>query len=211
MRFDGAVFGGPARSESCDYWIKREDAEEMIVPKIERFGEKDKATGQHHWEEVAAGSALEGLLLPTPPGKDYRLLNVVIQPATDDQPPVGAMSAPLSCGRSKRTPPMKIATWHLESVRPGSGARSTLIRNEIRKFAADVWFSLSRTRTSLQGPSRGGSYLADGLARLRGFSSSPNYIGHTGVGGQGAKLPETMNMGTDKRLRGYRTAGLLRS
>ncbi len=80
-----AVFGGPARNESRSYWIAREGAEPVIVPDIERFGEKDKATGQQNWEDVPAGTALEGLLLPTPPGKDYRLLKVVTQPATADQ------------------------------------------------------------------------------------------------------------------------------
>ncbi len=85
MPFDEAVFGGPARSESRNFWIRREGAEEVIVPQIERFGEKDKATGHQHWEEVPTSSALEGLLLPTPPGKDYRLLKVVTQPASDDQ------------------------------------------------------------------------------------------------------------------------------
>ena len=85
LPFDDAVFGGPAKSESRNYWIKREGAEPVIVPEIERFGEKDKTTGQQNWEDVRAGSALEGLLLPQPPGKDYRLLKVVTQPATADQ------------------------------------------------------------------------------------------------------------------------------
>ena len=31
------------------------------------------------------GSSLEGFLLPQPPGKDYRLLKVVTQPATGEQ------------------------------------------------------------------------------------------------------------------------------
>lgn len=79
------VFGGPARNESRNYWIKREGAEPVIVPDIERFGEKDKSTGQQNWEDVPVGSALEGLLLPKPPGKEYRLLKVVTQPATPDQ------------------------------------------------------------------------------------------------------------------------------
>jgi hypothetical protein len=34
---------------------------------------------------VPPGSALEGLLLPQPPGKDYRLLKIVTQPATPEQ------------------------------------------------------------------------------------------------------------------------------
>jgi len=84
LPFD-AVFGGPARSESRNYWIIREGAEPVIVPDIERFGEKNKTTGQQHWEDVPPGTALEGLLLPTPPGKEYRLLKVVTQPATADQ------------------------------------------------------------------------------------------------------------------------------
>ena len=80
-----AVFGGPARSESRDYWITREGAEPVVVPDIERFGEKDKVTGQQNWEDVPAGTAIEGLLLPVPPGKDYRLLKVLTQAATPDQ------------------------------------------------------------------------------------------------------------------------------
>ena len=83
--FDEAIFGGPARSESRNYWIRREGAELVRVPEIERFGEKDKATQQQNWEDVPPGSALEGLLLPRPPGKDYRLLKIVTQAATAEQ------------------------------------------------------------------------------------------------------------------------------
>ena len=98
LPFDGAVFGGPARNESRNYWIKREGAEPVIVPDIERFGEKDKTTGQQNWENVPAGSAMEGLLLPTPPGKDYRLLKVVTQAATAEQlARLGNDRAPLFC------------------------------------------------------------------------------------------------------------------
>ncbi len=97
LPFD-AVFGGPARNESRNYWIKREGAEPVIVPDIERFGEKDKATGQQNWEDVPAGTALEGLLLPSPPGKEYRLLKVVTQAATPDQiARLGNDRVPLIC------------------------------------------------------------------------------------------------------------------
>jgi len=85
MPFEDAVFGGPARNESRNYWIKREGAEPVLVPNIERFGEKNKTTGEQNWEDVPANSAMEGLLLPRPPGKDYRLLKVVTQPATQEQ------------------------------------------------------------------------------------------------------------------------------
>ena len=34
-----AVFGGPARSESKNYWLHRERAEEVIIPGITAFGE----------------------------------------------------------------------------------------------------------------------------------------------------------------------------
>ena len=71
--------------ESRQYWIGCEGAKPVLVPGIERFGEKNKATGEQNWEEVPAASALEGLLLPRPPGKDYRLLKVVTQEATADQ------------------------------------------------------------------------------------------------------------------------------
>src|SRR4029077_12989277 len=76
LPFEEAIFGGPARKESRNYWIKREGAEPVIVPDVNRFGEKDKTAGQQDWEDVPSGTALEGLLLPTPPGKAYWLLKV---------------------------------------------------------------------------------------------------------------------------------------
>lgn len=85
LPFTEAIFGGPARMESRNYWIKREGAEPVIVPGISRFGEKDKTTGTQNWEDVPEDSAMEGLLLPRPPGKEYRLLKVVTQPATEEQ------------------------------------------------------------------------------------------------------------------------------
>jgi hypothetical protein len=85
LEFTEAVFGGPAKRESRGYWIKKEGAEDVLVPNISRFGEKNKTTGEQGWEDVPAGSALEGLLLPQPPGKAYRLLKIVTQPATADQ------------------------------------------------------------------------------------------------------------------------------
>jgi hypothetical protein len=85
LPFTEAVFGGPAKTESRNYWIKREGAVDVIVPDVTRFGEMNKTTGEQGWEDLPAGSALEGLLLPQPPGKDYRLLKVVTQPATPDQ------------------------------------------------------------------------------------------------------------------------------
>src|SRR6478735_8443965 len=85
LPFDQAVFGGPAKSESRNYWIKREGAEEVRVPNVTRFGEKNQTTGEQTWEDVAPGSSLDGLLLPQPPGKAYRLLKIVTQPATPDQ------------------------------------------------------------------------------------------------------------------------------
>jgi hypothetical protein len=75
--FDEATFGGPARNESRNYWIKREGVEPVLVPNISRFGEKDKSTGQQNWENAPPGSAVEGLLLPTPPGKDLSAVSVV--------------------------------------------------------------------------------------------------------------------------------------
>lgn len=85
LPFNEAIFGGPAKKESRDYWIQREGAEDVIVPGVTRFGEKNKATEEQGWEDVPPGSALQGLLLPQPPGKEYRLLKVVTQPATPDQ------------------------------------------------------------------------------------------------------------------------------
>ena len=85
LPFTEAIFGGPARKESRNYWIKHEGAEDVLIPDIERFGEKDKVNGQQNWEDVPAGSSMEGLLLPQPPGKAYRLLKVVTQQATEEQ------------------------------------------------------------------------------------------------------------------------------
>ncbi len=75
----------PARSESRGYWLRREHAEPAIIPNVTGFGEKDKATGQQNWAQFPAPAALEALLLPQPPGKAYRLLKVLTQPATPDQ------------------------------------------------------------------------------------------------------------------------------
>ena len=83
--FDEAVFGGPAKRESRGYWKAKERAEEVIVPNVSRFGEKNKTTGEQSHEDIPPGSSLEGLLLPQPPGKQYRLLKIVTQPATPDQ------------------------------------------------------------------------------------------------------------------------------
>ena len=85
LPFTDAIFGGPAKRESRNYWIKREGAEDVIVPNVTKFGEKNQTTGEQGWEQLPLGSALEGLLLPRPPGKDYRLLKIVTQPATADQ------------------------------------------------------------------------------------------------------------------------------
>jgi hypothetical protein len=85
LPFDEAVFGGPAKKESRNYWIKREGAEDVIVPNVTRYGEKNKTTEEQGWEDLPSGSALEGLLLPQPPGKNYRLLKIVTQAASPEQ------------------------------------------------------------------------------------------------------------------------------
>ena len=85
LPFTEAVFGGPAKRESRGYWKSREGAEDVIVPDVTKFGEKNKTTGEQGYEDVPPGSSLEGLLLPQPPGKNYRLLKIVTQPATTDQ------------------------------------------------------------------------------------------------------------------------------
>jgi hypothetical protein len=74
LPYTEAIFGGPARQESRSYWIQREGAEDVLVPRVSRFGEKHPTTGEQGWEDVPPDSALEGLLLPQPPGKTYRLL-----------------------------------------------------------------------------------------------------------------------------------------
>ena len=45
------------------------------IPNVSRFGEKSKVTDAQGYEDVTPGS----------PGKEYRLLKVVTQPATADQ------------------------------------------------------------------------------------------------------------------------------
>ena len=55
------------------------------MPDVTRFGEKNKTTEEQGWEELPPDSALEGLLLPQPPGKTYRLLKIVTQPASAEQ------------------------------------------------------------------------------------------------------------------------------
>src|ERR1041385_5263276 len=83
--FTEAVFGGPAKVESIGYWTKHEGAEKVLVPSVSGYGEKNKTTGEQGWEDVTPGSMLEGVLLPQPPGKNYRLLKILTQPATADQ------------------------------------------------------------------------------------------------------------------------------
>lgn len=103
-----AVFGGPARAESRNYWIKREGAEEVLIPDVQGFGEQDKETGEQNWERLPDGASLEGLLLPVPTGKDYRLLKVVTQPATAEQvKELGNDRAPVVHAPAEPAP-----TWH---------------------------------------------------------------------------------------------------
>jgi len=85
LPFEEAIFGGPAKLESRNFWVKREGAEDVAVPNVSRFGEKNKTNGEQGWEDVPSGSALQGLLLPQPPGKAYRLLKIVTHPASPEQ------------------------------------------------------------------------------------------------------------------------------
>ena len=85
LPFTEAIFGGPAKRESRGWWRSKERAEDVLVPNVSRFGEKNKTTGEQGYEDLPQGSALEGLLLPQPPGKQYRLLKIVTQPATPEQ------------------------------------------------------------------------------------------------------------------------------
>jgi hypothetical protein len=84
LPFEG-TFAGAAKKEKRQYWLNVERAEEVIIPDVEGFGEKNKETGAQNHEDTPPGTALEGLLLPQPPGKDYRLLKVLTQPATPEQ------------------------------------------------------------------------------------------------------------------------------
>jgi len=67
LPFTEAVFGGPAKRESRGYWIKKEVAEDVFVPHVARFGEKNRTTGEQVRKEVPPDSSLEGLLLPQSP------------------------------------------------------------------------------------------------------------------------------------------------
>ncbi len=85
LPFTDAIFGGPAKRESRGYRKGKEGAEDVLVPNVSKFGEKNKTTGEQGYEALPPGSLLQGLLLPQPPGKDYRLLKIVTQPATPEQ------------------------------------------------------------------------------------------------------------------------------
>jgi hypothetical protein len=105
LPFTEAVFGGPAKSENKNYWLRRERAEPVIVPDVSQYREKNKTTEEQGWQDVAPGSSLEGLLLPQPPGKDYRLLKVITQPATPEQAErLGNDRAPVVLPPSPATP-----------------------------------------------------------------------------------------------------------
>jgi hypothetical protein len=85
MPFDGAAFGGPAKSENRGYWISPEGAVGVRVPDVRPIWGKEQKRGEQGWEDVVPGSTLDRLLLPQPLGKDYRQLKIVTQPATADQ------------------------------------------------------------------------------------------------------------------------------
>jgi hypothetical protein len=88
LPFNEATFGGPARVESKTYWLKQECAEEVRIPNVSRYGERNKTTGAQGWQDVPPGSSLDGLLLPVTTGKNgetYRLVKVLTQPATPEQ------------------------------------------------------------------------------------------------------------------------------
>ena len=125
MEFDGAVFGGAARADNSGYWTGRAGAEEVRVPAVSRYGEKNKATGAQSWEDVAAGAAMQGLLLPMPPGKDYRLLKVV---TTDGGPRRAALFG------NDRTPVFEPAlpeTPGKISVDGGAGGEGPVAQGEL--------------------------------------------------------------------------------
>jgi hypothetical protein len=64
----------------------------------------ESKTGVQNHEDTPPGTALEGLLLPQPPGKDYRLLKVLTQPAEQAEGTSG--------GRSMgEPPPEQFARW----------------------------------------------------------------------------------------------------
>jgi hypothetical protein len=84
LPFEG-TFAGAAKKEKRQYWLDVERADEVIIPDVEGFEEANKETGAQSREATPPGTALEGLLLPQPPGKDYRLLKVLTQPTTPDQ------------------------------------------------------------------------------------------------------------------------------
>ena len=65
LPFTEAVFGGPAKTESRNYWIKREGAVDVIVPDVTRFGEKNKTTGEQGWEDLPPWFCLGGIVAST--------------------------------------------------------------------------------------------------------------------------------------------------
>jgi hypothetical protein len=84
LPFEG-TFAGAAKKEKRQYWLNVERAEEVIIPDVEGFEEKNKETDVQNHETLPPGSALEALLLPAPTGKDYRLLKVLTQAATPEE------------------------------------------------------------------------------------------------------------------------------
>ena len=45
LPFNEAIFGGPAKKESRNYWLQREGAVDVIVPNVTRFGEEQNDGG----------------------------------------------------------------------------------------------------------------------------------------------------------------------
>ncbi len=75
LEYDQAVFSGNAREDKKRYWLKQ--ADEVVVPGITAYGERNKETGAQSFEEVPEGSKMLGFLLPPPEGKTYRLLKIL--------------------------------------------------------------------------------------------------------------------------------------
>ena len=46
LPFNDAIFGGPAKKESRNYWLQREGAVDVLVPNVTRFGEKNKGNAR---------------------------------------------------------------------------------------------------------------------------------------------------------------------
>ena len=81
-----AVYAGAAKSERLQYlWLRQKKGEEVLVPRVGKFGDWHVKLNRQMNHDLPEGSALAGVLLPEQTGRDgkvYRLLKVQTRAAT---------------------------------------------------------------------------------------------------------------------------------